>query len=98
MFVSPNGGTITAMEGYSILTVGALIQITPLMLSCFDCSPAVILLLLIREDVWNYLRLVNQNHGLIAGICAGVEILEHACLLDGIDSTHSTRSGCCSLR
>lgn len=43
-----------------------------------------------KEDVWNYLRLVNQNHGLIAGICAGVDVLEHAGLLDGIDSTHST--------
>ena len=29
MFVSPNGGTITAMEGYSIHTAGALIQINP---------------------------------------------------------------------
>ena len=29
VFVSPDGGTITAMEGYSIHTAGALIQINP---------------------------------------------------------------------
>lgn len=27
---------------------------------------------------------------MIAGICAGVDVLEHAGILDGIDSTHST--------
>lgn len=89
VFVSPDGGTITAMEGYSIHTAGALIQINPsdvelLIVPGGDITP------IDKEDVWNYLRLVNQNHGLIAGICAGVDVLEHAGLLDVIDSTHST--------
>lgn len=89
VFVSPDGGTITAMEGYSIHTAGALNEINPsdvelLIVPGGDITP------IDKEDVWNYLRLVNQNHGLIAGICAGVDVLEHAGLLDGIDSTHST--------
>ena len=31
-----------------------------------------------------------MNQGIIAGICAGVDVLDHAGLLDGIASTHST--------
>ncbi len=31
-----------------------------------------------------------MNQGIIAGICAGVDVLDHASILDGIASTHST--------
>ena len=77
------------MEGYSINTAGILNAINPtdvelLIVPGGDITP------IDKEDIWNYLRLVNKNHGLITGICAGVDVLEHAGLLDGIDSTHST--------
>ena len=36
------------------------------------------------------MRNVLERKGIIAGICAGVDVLEHAGILEGIDSTHST--------
>ena len=39
--------------------------------------------------VWEYLNEVNDHNGIIAAICAGVDVLEHAGILDGILSTHS---------
>ena len=32
----------------------------------------------------------SNESGIIAGICAGVDVLDHASILDGIASTHST--------
>lgn len=42
-----------------------------------------------HEDVWAYLRQVRGHGGLIAGICAGVDLMEHAGILEGAESTHS---------
>lgn len=41
-----------------------------------------------REEVWNILRRVKKQVDL-AGICAGVDVLEHAGILEGIISTHA---------
>lgn len=43
-----------------------------------------------HDIVWEYLQEVKSNDGLIAGICAGVDVLDHAGILEGISSTHST--------
>ncbi len=42
-----------------------------------------------REEVWNILRRVKKQGGILAGICAGVDVLEHAGILEGIISTHA---------
>ena len=42
-----------------------------------------------REEVWNILRRVKKQGGILAGICAGVDVLEHAGILEGIISTHT---------
>ena len=40
-------------------------------------------------DVWKYLKSVHDLGGRIAAICAGVDVVEHAGLLEGIESTLS---------
>ena len=42
-----------------------------------------------REEVWDILRRVKKQGGILAGICAGVDVLEHAGILEGIISTHA---------
>lgn len=89
VFVSLNANSITSMEGYSINVSGRLTDI-----------PAKDIELIIvpggnvkdidNDTVWGCLRNVQMNQGIIAGICAGVDVLDHAGLLDGIASTHST--------
>lgn len=88
VFVSLDGKSITSMEGYSMNADCALT----------DCSPRDVELMLVPGGnikeidipyVWDYLKNVSCNHSLIAGICAGVDVLEHAGILEGIGSTHS---------
>ncbi len=40
-------------------------------------------------EVWKYLKSVKDLGGRIAAICAGVDVVEHAGLLEGIESTLS---------
>ena len=40
-------------------------------------------------EVWKYLKRVKDLGGRIAAICAGVDVVEHAGLLEGIESTLS---------
>lgn len=88
-FVSLDGKTITSMEGYSINVSGKLTDI--------DAKDVELMVVpggnikdIDNENVWKYLRQVKAHTGLIAGICAGVDVLDHAGILDGIESTHST--------
>lgn len=88
VFVSYDGNPIIAAEGYSINVSDKLLNISPedveLMIvpggdiTEIDCS-----------EVWEYLADVRSNQGLIAGICAGVDVLKHAGILETIESTYS---------
>ena len=40
-------------------------------------------------EVWEYLKNVHDSNGRIAAICAGVDVLEHAGLLEDAESIHS---------
>lgn len=88
VFVSIDGKSITAMEGYSINVSDKLESI--------DSSEVELMIVpggnikeIDNEKVWNYINRVKDNGGLIAGICAGVDVLDHAGALEGIVSTHS---------
>ena len=88
VFVSMDGKSITAMEGYSINVSDKLESI--------DSSEVELMIVpggnikeIDNEIVWNYINRVKDNGGLIAGICAGVDVLDHAGALEGIVSTHS---------
>ena len=83
VFVSMDGKSITAMEGYSINVSDKLESI--------DSSEVELMIVpggnikeIDNEKVWNYIIRVKDNGGLIAGICAGVDVLDHAGILEGI--------------
>ena len=45
-----------------------------------------------NEEVYSFIRSVVNNGNLVAGICSGVDELENAGILKGIESTHSVKA------
>ncbi len=88
-FVSVDGNPITSMEGYSVNVSGKLTDIDTKNVELM-IVPGGNIKEIDNDTVWNSLRKIHTSNGLIAGICAGVDVLDHAGILDGIDSTHST--------
>lgn len=89
VFTSLDGQPITAMEGYSINVEKSLKEV--------DVKEVELLIVpggnireIDKKEVWDFLNEVHQNQGVLAAICAGVDVLDHAGILKGIDSTHST--------
>ena len=89
VFVSIDGKQITSMEGYSINVSAKLEDITEEDIELI-IIPGGNMKEIDHETVWKYLRTVQAQKGMIAAICAGVDVLDHAGLLEGIVSTHST--------
>ncbi len=88
-FTSIDGAPKTAMEGYSINVDSKLGDI--------DINDVELLVVpggniqeIDNPFVWNFINKVHDNNQLIAGICAGVDVLDHAGILEGILSTHSS--------
>jgi putative intracellular protease/amidase len=88
-FVSLDGEPVTVMEGYSINVSDKLTAI--------DADSVGLMIVpggntheIDNPVVWKYLNQVNNHKGIIAAICAGVDVLDHAGVLNGIVSTHST--------
>ena len=44
-----------------------------------------------NEEVYSFIRAVVGNKHLVAGICNGVDELDNAGILEGIESTHSVK-------
>lgn len=89
VFVSLDGKSITAMEGYSINVSSALSDIDSKEVELM-IVPGGNIAEIDNKKVWDYLTCVHMNKGIIAGICAGVDVLDHAGILEGIVSTHSS--------
>ena len=89
VFVSVDGKAITSMEGYSINVSEKLtdIDVTKVELMVV---PGGNIKEIDNALVYGYIRNIMENKGIIAGICAGVDVLEHAGILEEIDSTYST--------
>lgn len=89
LFVSPDGTPITAMEGYSINVSSKLTDIAP-----DEIELAVVpdgnIKAIDNPIVWNCLKDIKSRGGILAAICAGVDVLDHAGILDGVVSTHSS--------
>ncbi len=88
-FVSMDGTAITAMEGYSINISKKLSDINIDEVELF-VIPGGNIAEINNEDIRKCLHKINANKGLIAAICAGVDVLDDAGLLKGIKSTHSS--------
>ena len=88
-FCSPNGKGITCMEGFRVAADLSIEEV--------ELSKAQSIILTggninnVRgERVTKLLREADNNGVLIGAICAGVDLLEEAGLLEGKQSTHST--------
>ena len=89
LFVSPDGNPITAMEGYSINVSGKLTDIAPDEIE-LAIVPGGNIKAIDNPIVWNCLKDVKSTGGILAAICAGVDVLDHAGILDRVVSTHSS--------
>ena len=88
-FVSIDGNAITSMEGYSINVSGIMTKTNTKNIELM-IIPGGNIKEIDNKIVWEYIKQIHSDNALIAGICAGVDVLDHSGVLDGIDSTHST--------
>ena len=89
VFCSPDGRPVKAMEGFTVQPDMAMEELNRSQVRSFVLPGGKIAAVNNRE-VWSLLRELKEKQALIAGICAGVDVLEGAGILEGIRSTHST--------
>lgn len=89
VFCSPDGEPIHTMEGYSVNVDTSLDKINKDEIRSF-IVPGGNVSVINNETVKDTLVKLGGKQALIAGICAGVDVLEEAGILEGIKSTHST--------
>lgn len=91
VFCSMDGGRITSMEGYSINVSAKLPdikagEIRSIIIPGGDVSGIK------NEIVYDLLKNIKNDGKVIAGICAGVDVLDAAGVLRDVKSTHSEDS------
>ena len=86
---SPDGRPVRTMEGYSVNVDMALGDVDKTQVRSF-IVPGGKVSAIDTPEVWSCLREGKARGALIAGICAGVDVLDHAGILEGLRSTHST--------
>ena len=86
-------GKIVVMEGYSIHTESALKDIDLSQVRSF-IIPGGDISNIDYDIVYNSLKILHSSGTLIAGICAGTNILEKAGLLKGIHSSRQEEYDC----
>lgn len=89
VFCSVDGKSITSMEGYPVNIDSKLSEIS------IDNVRSIIVpggnVLSIKNDkVYEFLRKSRNREKIIAGICAGVDVLDESGILQNVKSTHST--------
>ncbi len=90
VFATIDGKAVTAQERFSLNATCALSEIDPkevelLLVPDGDISSIA------NEEVYSFIRAVVDNKHLVAGICNGVDELDNAGILNGIESTHSVK-------
>ena len=90
VFATIDGKPVTAQERFSMNATCALNEIAPkdvelLLVPGGDISS------ISNDEVYSFIQAVLDNKNLVAGICNGVDELENAGILEGIESTHSTK-------
>ncbi len=93
VFCSLDGGKITAFEGYSILPDTALKNIDLSDVRSF-IIPGGEISNIDQDIVYDCLRTLHNSNALIAGICAGVDVLDKAGLLKDIHSAQLEEYDC----
>ncbi len=86
---SLDGKPVKTMEGYSVNVDRALKDVEKEQIRSF-IVPGGNISNIDNEEVKQYLQELKKRNILIAGICAGVDVLDHAGVLSDVCSTHST--------
>lgn len=86
---SLDGKPIRTMEGYSVNVDMALSDVDKAQIRSF-IVPGGNISYINNEETRTYLQGLKEKNILIAGICAGVDLLDEAGILKGLKSTHST--------
>lgn len=89
LLCSPDGRSVRTMEGYSVNVDCALEDVDLTQVRSF-VVPGGRIAPVDTPYVWACLRELEGRGALVAGICAGVDVLDHAGILEGRSSTHST--------
>lgn len=89
VFCAQGDRPVRAMEGFTVqpdLTLEALdkTQVRSFIL------PGGAISTIDHPEIWSLLQELKTRQVLIAGICAGVDVLDHAGILADVRSTHST--------
>lgn len=93
IFCSLDGGSIKATEGFSVNVDMALKDIDKEEIRSF-IIPGGDISIIDNPDFRIYLQGLKERGILIAGICAGVDVLENAEILHEVKSTHSLNEDC----
>ena len=86
---SLDGEPVRTMEGYLVNVDMALKDADREQIRSF-IIPGGAVTAIDNEEVRTCLQELRNQDTLIAGICAGVDVLDHAGILDNLKSTHST--------
>ncbi len=90
VFATLDGRPVTAQEQFSLNATCALKEIDPKEVELL-LIPGGDIASIANEEVYSFIRAVADNKRLIAGICNGVDELDNAGILKGIESTHSVK-------
>ena len=90
VFATVDGKPVIAQEKFSLNATCALSEINPKDVELF-LIPGGDISTIDNEEVYSFIRAVVDNKHLVAGICNGVDELDNAGILEGIESTHSTK-------
>ena len=89
VFCSPDGKPVRAMEGFSVHVDASLEDLDKAKIRSF-IVPGGAVSGIDTAEVKVLLRDLKQRGALIAGICAGVDVLDHAGILHDVKSTHAS--------
>lgn len=88
VFCSMEGKNVIATEGYSLNTNVRISEI-PMEEVRSIIVPGGDISSLLNDTVFTLLRSAKEKEKVVAGICAGVDVLEQAGILQGVRSVHS---------
>ena len=89
VFCSPDGKPVRAMEGFSVHVDASLEDLDKAQIRSF-IVPGGAVSGIDTAEVKVLLRNLKQRGALIDGICAGVDVLDHAGILHDVKSTHAS--------
>lgn len=88
VFCAPEGKPVKAMEGFTVQPDLSLRELNREQIRSL-ILPGGAISAVNHQEIWSLLQQLKAKQVLIAGICAGVDVLDAAGILEGIHSTHS---------